>query len=253
MRILATAAESVKFAVQRIPLDLYHPLKIKKDGEQPLNNIYLYEDVDAYDKATGIENSAGFYSSDTGSILLRTDKFFSDQKPNYQLLVHELTHLYMHGLSGKSKPWFSEGNAEYFAASFYSTGSYNFSSTHSNISKRTRTFIPDTTKQISILPIKDFIAMDNKQWIAHFNQIDPEQRYNQYMQANILIHYFYHLMPDGKNRMEQYLTDLTSADRETIKLAQAKLFQDIALTKLESDLTKYWKNKGLNLNFQQAE
>ena len=145
MRRFAATAESVHYALKKLPLNLVHPPRF--DLDRDTHSIYIYADIAAYDKAVGVKHSAGYYSKFHRSVYLRKDLFITATKPNYKLLVHELTHLNMHGIIRYSNAWFSEGNAEYMASSFYNNSSYNFSTMTANIRKRALSFIPPNEKK----------------------------------------------------------------------------------------------------------
>ncbi len=88
MRRFATTADSVYYALKKIQLDLVH--RPKFDPRRDIHSIFIYADIEAYHKAVRVQSSAGYHSRSERSVFLRKDKFISSQKPNSQLLVHEL-------------------------------------------------------------------------------------------------------------------------------------------------------------------
>ena len=254
MRRFAATAESVHYALKKLPLNLVHPPRF--DLDRDTHSIYIYADIAAYDKAVGVKHSAGYYSKFHRSVYLRKDLFITATKPNYKLLVHELTHLNMHGIIRYSNAWFSEGNAEYMASSFFNNSSYNFSTMTANIRKRALSFLPPNEKKTKkkdesiLLPnLKALITLDDPHWIKHNNKLAPENRYRPYLAALITVHYFYHIAPNGREKINRYISDLTSGNKKLRATAQQRLFQDINLSELETKLTTYWKKKGLRISF----
>ncbi len=245
---LAATAESVASAVSRIPLSLSAP---SQSEAKPA--IYIYNDEESYLKAGGAPASAGYYSGRKNAVFLRADKFLGKKKPNYQLLTHELVHLNMHSIIGYSRAWFSEGNADYFASAFYATSSYNFTDMTRNIKNRARHFYPDNTI-IELPPLKEFVELDFRQWRKLNQQLAPEDRYTPYLASLLIVHYFYHIDPDGREKIQTYLTALhqraSNRKRRPSLEDQAHLFPAADLNKIQTTITTYWNKRGLKVKFQ---
>lgn len=248
---LSNVAHSVHFALKKIPLDLVHPPELAAGALA--HSISIYENIDAYDATVGTKFSAGYYSKSAETVFLRKDLFITSKKPNYQLLVHELTHLNMHGIIIHSNAWFSEGNAEYMAAALIGTGSYNFTDPTKNIRTRALSFINPIGEIKESIPIPNLsmlLNLNDQEWMKNNSELEPEQRYHPYVTALITLHYFYHLDPKGREKINQYIKNLTSNDKNLKQSAQQQLFKDIDLTELETKLAKYWAEKGLNITFK---
>ncbi len=251
IRRFATTAESVPYALKRIPLNLVHLPRF--DPGKNTHKIYIYADINAYDKAVGVKFSAGYYSKSKRAIFLRKDQFITAKKPNNQLLVHELTHLNMHGIIRYSNAWFSEGNAEYMASSLFDNGSYNFTTINKNIRNRALSFIQTKQDKITLPKLKLILPLSDPEWIKYNNNLDPKERYLPYLTALITVHYFYHLEPNGNGRekITQYIKDLTSGDKHLRATANQNLFKNTNLDHLEKTLTTYWKKHGLRIKFKE--
>ena len=248
VRRFSSTAESVYYALKRIPLDLIHLPKY--DTERQTHDIFIYEDINAYDEAVGVKFSAGYYSLSRRAVFLRKDAFINAKKPNNKLLIHELTHLNMHGIIRYSNAWFSEGNAEYLASAFFSNNSYNFKVITSNIRKRTNEFISSNSQVITLPHLEDILFYNSEEWIKYNNSLAPENRYHPYLAALLTVHYYYHLAPQGRAKIAQYISNITSKDHNTRKSAQQQLFQDVDYKKIEANISTFWKKKGLAISFQ---
>lgn len=242
----AATAESVPAAVGRIPLDLKR-LPNLEDGKKR-HPIYIASSVEEFVKLGGSENSAGYYSGRMRAVVLRADKFLDVKRPDYRLLAHELVHLSMHGINGKCNAWFSEGNAEYFASAFYGTSSYKFSAMSQSIKDRTKRFFK-RGEPVKLHPLDTFVTRDSNEWRKINSDLAPEDRYSQYMTALLVVHYFYHIDPQGKSKIAKYLALMQDGRKDDAD--QAHLFPVAELPKIQNSIIKFWKPKGYQIEFEE--
>lgn len=243
MRAFALTAESVPAAISRIPLPLRR-LPVNKDGSKPA--IYLFADPEDFIRAGAAKAAAGYYSGKKQAVFIRSDQFINIQNgrtPNYNLLVHELTHLCNHGILGYVPAWFSEGNAEYLSAAFIPKGSYRFDDFIRRIPAHAKKFT-DTSETITLPNIDKFLATSSKDWTK--NPTDPA--YTNYLAALILTHYTYHLNPDGRKDTKKFITHLLA--KKNLTSANEILFPSKQRKTLTKNLETYWKKRGLKINFQ---
>ncbi len=240
----AATAESVPAALGRIPLKLRRLPELLEGEER--HPIYITSTVDEFIQMGGSEHSAGYYSGRQKAVILRADKFLDVKRPDYRLLTHELVHLTMHGINGKANAWFTEGNAEYFACAFYGTSSYKFTSMTQSIKDRTKRLI-QRDKPIRLYPLKDFVTRDVQRWIIINKNLDPSDRYSQYMTALLLVHYFYHIDPKGREKIAKYL-ELMEEGKKSIA-DQTHLFPEGEFIKIQNSIVSYWKPRGYQIFF----
>jgi len=240
----AATAESVPAALGRVPLELKR-LPVLAEGEDR-HPIYIASTVEEFMQMGGSEHSAGYYSGRKKAVVLRADKFLDVKRPDYRLLTHELVHLTMHGINGKANAWFTEGNAEYFACAFRGTSSYKFTSIAQSIKDRTKRFFKQG-EPLKLHSLKEFVTRDSNQWRHVNSELAPEERYSQYMTALLLVHYFYHLDPSGREKIAKYLTLMQEGRMDIAD--QAHLFPEGEFAKIQRVITAYWKPKGYSILF----
>lgn len=240
----AATAESVPAAIDRIPLKL-KKLPELLEGEQR-HPIYITSTIEEFIKMGGSEQAAGYYSGRKKAVILRADQFLDIKRPDYRLLTHEMVHLSMHGINAKANAWFTEGNAEYFACALIGNGSYNFSSMSRSIKDRTKGFFKPA-EPLKLHSIKGFITRDSNQWRVINSNLEAKDRYAQYMTALLLVHYFYHIDPDGRAKVAKYLELMQTGKKEITH--QAHLFPEDDLLKIEQAISNYWKPRGYQIIF----
>jgi len=240
----AATAESVPAAISRIPLKL-KKLPELTAGEQR-HPIYITSSIEEYVQMGGSEHSAGYYSGKKKAVILRADQFLDVKRPDYRLLVHEMVHLSMHGINAKANAWFTEGNAEYFACALFGNGSYKFSSMTRSIKDRTkRMFKPG--EPIKLHSLREFVTRDVRQWRELNSALEPKDRYSQYMTALLLVHYFYHIDPSGREKIAHYLTLMEEGRKDLAD--QAHLFPEDGFHSIQHAIAKYWKPRGYQIIF----
>ncbi|MFC4993184.1 hypothetical protein [Rubritalea tangerina] len=247
VREFAKSAESVPAAIKRIPLPLLQ-LPQSSDAQKPA--IHIFSDLENYTRAGGVANSAGYYSGRQKAVFLRADQFIDlpqGRSVNYKLLVHELSHLCNDGFIGYTPAWFYEGNAEYFSAAFIPKGSYQFE----NMTDRVKNHIKQHLNQsssISVPPLKQLLTMSSSDW-REFNALrEPEQVYHLYAISLILTHHFYHQTSNGRSEIKSWLAACQKRSRHSDPFPQ--LIAENQLSPLETQLTNFWKSKGIKIAFQ---
>ena len=243
----ASNADSVPSILSRLPLNL---MSLPKQADDSKPVIHIFTDEDAFIRVGGSKQAAGLYSSRHKSVYLRHESFIKDERPNYTLLTHELTHLCMHGVMQNTRPWFNEGNAEYFSIALESNRRYNFSNIAGQIPKDTKRYLSPDTKVFQLPSLKTLLSRDNHEWRRVNKTLPIEERYIPYQASVILIHYFYHLDKKGKDKVAAYLEK--SAEEKHPDEAQKELFPkgiDVELPIIEKGLEKYWAKKGLKIKF----
>jgi len=244
---LATNAESVIAAVARIPLPLLD-LAAPADSSPEKTPIYISIDKEEYLKFGGAMGSDGYYSGANRSLYLNGERFIFGKRPRYRLLTHELVHHAMRGVSRYCNAWFSEGNAEYFSSAFYGDGSYNFSDMSRSIRIRTKSFYHNRSEPIILPKISDFIKRDSKKWREISNKLDAKDRYKQYLTALLLVHYFYHLDPNGREKIATYLKQIKDPAKHDS--AQSTLIPESDIPKIQATITRYWRQKSIKVQFE---
>lgn len=242
---LAATAESVASAISRVPLDLSAP---PSGPAKPA--IYIYPDEKSYIAAGGPIASAGYYSGSDDAVLLRADLFIKTKNPNYQLLTHELVHLNMDSILAYCGAWFTEGNAEYFSSAFFATSSYRFTDMTRSIQTRAKQFYPNETT-IKLPSLEQLIQLDFTKWNELNEQLTPEERFSPYLASLLLVHYFYHLDPTGRAKIQTYLISVHHRSKTgNFSLQdQAPLFPKADLKKIQTTITKHWQSRSLNIQF----
>jgi hypothetical protein len=249
----ASVIESVPQLLRRLPLPLWAPPGAKK----PV--VRLCRNEERFEEAGGPRSSTGYYSGRKQEILIRADIFLNpprarpsrlQPKPNEDLLVHELTHLGMHGVVAKSPPWFYEGMAEYMAAGHQAGGNYSFHNIDSTIRDHIRNYLPPGKDgSIPFPALGPLMTLNGKQWIDANKRSEGEDAYRPYAAALLLVHYHLH----GKTRREKlrrYLEEL--AAYKDFRKPRPRLATGPP-DEIQERLHRYWFPKGLNLRFVKPE
>ncbi|MGB1259202.1 MAG: hypothetical protein ACPG6P_04105 [Akkermansiaceae bacterium] len=180
LQLFANIMESVPTVIGKLPL----PLLGMPNGERA--KVFIYPDEETFTQAGGAAGAGGYYDGRKQAIMLRADAFLKPPSrpgsrltapPNYDLLVHEFTHLCMHQDLAYLPVWFTEGTAEYMAAAHQSGGSYQFSNITQHISRHIKKNLPND-KGIIVLPsVVSTMAHTHESWrnqIAIYVYLHPQ-------------------------------------------------------------------------------
>ena len=251
----ATTAESVPNVLARLPLPL---LGMPKDatGNDTRGKVLIYPNEESFLRAGGTHGAAGYYSGRKQAIMLRADTFLSPPpragsklppKANYDLLVHEFTHLCMHRNLGRLPVWFTEGTAEYIAAAHENKGAYQFSNITSNIRKHILKNLP-LDKECVILPgIAETMSLTHRTWKERIETGSAEDHYRSYATSLLIIHTLFHGGDKRLTTTKNFLEQIHARKRHSDPIPVLTPPSD--RIKLQEMIVKYWKPRGLRLKF----
>ena len=242
-------AESVPRVLKLLPLPLYAP----PPGEKPL--LVITSNEEAYVKAGGARGTAGYYSGRLARVLIQWEHFRAKPENNglipkadFDLIVHELTHLGMHQLLDTSPPWLSEGIAEYLAATHSAKGHFDFSHLDRSIRSRLVRNSPPDQKTISALNLKRTLEMNSRSWHRMTVTRDPFETLEAYKASLLLTHFYFHGGKERRAEMKEYLDQLAKVTRFT------KVFPTLVPLEeapaIQKKLTRYWSTRGVRLDWK---
>lgn len=172
---------------------------------------------------------------------------FDRDKAN-KTLPHELTHqltpnaYFQKGAMG----WFTEGIAEYIAATPYRSGIYNVQSNLRPIIEYVTAYGRGNTggralgKDIVLPPLKTFMLMDYAAFLSN-----PQVNYGTSL---FLTTYFFQMDGNGDAaRMKNFLTALR--DGQSGEQALEKLLDGRSYEKVEEEFSKAWSRRGIDFSF----
>lgn len=236
-------------------------MKAHVPGSQFRHKIYLFESKESYIRNGGPPNSAGVFISrggkDRGIVMAPLtslgvkrvkDKYVYDFKGNNDVLPHELTHqltdnAYLaHGADG----WFSEGLAEYVAATPYNANRFMVRN-NINAIKLHVTGYGKNGKGGRALG-KNITAPDLKAYMLqpYSSFAGPNANFN-YGLGTLITYYFFHMERDRTN-ITNFLKALKAGKRgdKALEALRGKRSWD----QLEKDIAKAWSAKGVHITFR---
>ena len=243
---LAQVADTTATAVKAHPLPLFAP----PQGSRP--RIAIHARTSAYQEAGGAPGTAGMYVSRQALVLIQGDYLVRSPdaarsrlapRNDEDLVVHELVHLCMHRTNAKLPQWLIEGLAEYFASAHAGAGRFSFGNMDQVIREHLRIRLSPDDPGIPLLPVADLIHLDGRSWLQYLNSLPADERYRAYATSLLLAHQQLH---GGKERIEALRLALSappSNGRPAVLIAP----ETAAAT--QSALIRYWKPKGLTLEF----
>jgi len=222
------------------------------------SKVLLFGEKEAYFKSGGMQGSAGCYIPQHRLVLIPMESlglmkggtgYSRDVGKEDLVLIHELVHqltpnaYYSHGALG----WFSEGLAEYVAATPYNTGMFR-PDIYGNAVKAYVTAYGTDGKSgrslgtnIKAPPLRDFML----QSYASFSGDSANANYGLSL---LLTHYFFHMEGDGKaRRITEFLKGLQSGSSGEASLEP--LHAGGGFGKLEEEISAAWAKKGINITF----
>ncbi|MEI6176431.1 MAG: SHD1 domain-containing protein [Verrucomicrobiota bacterium] len=220
--------------------------------------IFLFAEYNDYVKAGGPQGSAGVFTSNGGSrVLVPLDSlgvrkvgsgYSFDRDKTNKTLPHELTHqltpnaYFQKGAMG----WFTEGTAEYIAATPYRSGIYNVQSNLRPIIEYVTAYGRGNTggralgKDIVLPPLKNFMLMDYTTFISN-----PQVNYGTSL---FLTTYFFQMDGNGDAaRMKNFLAALRegkSGEQALEKLLDGRSYEEV-----EKEFSKAWSRRGIDFSF----
>lgn len=233
------------------------PLGMEKAHQEKRHLIMLYETQNDYLKHGGIPKSAGVYKSRGDVILVpltslgviesaggyRVDYGASNQTLSHEI-AHQLTDLvyYCPGSVG----WFTEGLAEYIAATPYRSGKFNLRTNQAAVKDFVAGYGKDNQggralgTQIHVRDFKSYLLMDYSDFFANAN-------FN-YGVALLLTYYFFHF--DGKGdaaNIKAYLKAIKEG--KTGESALEVLRAGRTYEQLAKDISTAWRARGITIQF----
>ncbi len=249
----ATTAESVPSVLARLPL----PLLGMPQGER--SKVLIYPDEASFVQAGGASGAAGYYSGRQQAIMLRADTFLIPPpragsklppKADYDLLVHEFTHLCMHRDLAYLPVWFTEGTAEYIAATHANKGVYQFSNINSIIRRHIQRNLPLDQDHITLPGIAETIALNHKTWRTRIEHAPAEDSYRSYATSLLIVHTLFHGGPKRREATRLFLNNIRKRQPPT---QQTQILIPTAdREKLQNMIISYWKPRGLRIKFLPA-
>ncbi|NWK56145.1 hypothetical protein HW115_11030 [Verrucomicrobiaceae bacterium N1E253] len=249
-KLFAATAESVPAVLAKLPL----PLLKMPQGKRA--NIYIYPDEASFIREGGSPNAAGTYVGKKSAVLLRADTFLTPPprqgsklppKADYDLLVHEFTHLCMHGHLGYLPIWFSEGTAEYLAAAHQSHGRYDFSNMTRHIRDRIKQHLPQEKGIIKLPSLSDTLKQNHQSWQRNIEQNDPNVSYQYYASSLLIVHGLFHGGPKRLKATTEFVNQCHN--RKFRHKASNLLLPSETHAELEQRIITYWRPKGLHIQF----
>lgn len=243
---LSQVADTTALVVKGHPLPLFSP----PEGKRP--RIAIYSTDQSYHEAGATPGSSGNYVARQGLVLIHGGYFSRPPEAvrsklaprnDEDLVVHEIVHLCMHRLNHGLPQWLAEGTAEYFASAHAGAGRFSFADMDAAIRQHLRVRLSPDDPGIPLVPVANLVGLDGRSWQDYVTGLPVEERYQAYATALLLAHYQFH---GGEKRVEALRTVLTTAprSRRPVELLTA---ENAAAT--QEALVRYWKPKGLTLEF----
>jgi hypothetical protein len=152
----------------------------------------------------------------------------------------------MHRTNAKLPQWLIEGLAEYFASAHAGAGRFSFGNMDQVIREHLRTRLSPDDPGIPLAPVADLIGLDGRGWLHYLNRLPADERYQAYAASLLLAHQQLH---GGKERTEALRLALSAPPSNR---RPAVLIAPETAAATQSALIRYWKPKGLTLEFAPA-
>lgn len=251
----STLFESTRLYCQEIPLSM---VKAHMPEDTVKFKILLFESESSYYKNGGPPGSAGVYMPSSGFIMVPLSslgvkkvgsRYMFDYKVSNKTLPHEITHqltnteYFNHGALG----WFSEGLAEYIAATAYRSGKFMVNGNLNDI----RSYVTEGSRkdgqgrylgdELKAPKLKKFMLMSYGEFTLNGN-------FN-YGLGALITYYFMHMEDDGdRKNINLFLTALN--DGKLGEDALKVLLAGRTFEELEEDITKAWRTRGIKIEFK---
>lgn len=249
----ATVFESTRAYLSVLPISM-----LKGETATSRSRVLLFGEELGYYRSGGMRGSAGCYIPKNRLVLVPMSSlglekggtgFSRDLTKNDRILVHELVHqltpsaYFAHGALG----WFSEGLAEYVAATPYHTGYFRVD-THGNAVKEYVCAYGEDGKlgralgtEISAPPLRTFMLMSYGDFAGYNGN-------RNYGLGLLVTHYFFHMEGGGgARRITAFLKELKAGKNgeEALK----PLLAGGSFEKLEKEISSAWGRKGIQIHF----
>ena len=248
----AQVFESTRAYLAALPISMMCGETVAKKSK-----VLLFGTEEAYLKSGGMRGSAGCYMPHHRLVLIPMDSlglikggtgFSRDIQRDDRVMVHELVHqltpsaYYNHGAMG----WFSEGLAEYVAATPYFNGTFR-PDTHGNDVKEyvsgqgTKGMGRNLGAVIHAPPLREFMLMN-------YGQFSGRDANRNYGLSLLLTHYFFHIEGGGNaRRITSFLEGLLEGKSGDAALEPLLGGGDFG--KLEREISSAWARKGIEIRF----
>ena len=245
--------EATRELCRQLPLSM---MKAHVPGEQFRNKILLFEHDHSYLSNGGIPGSAGTFSPRNNLILVKLESlglkksnsgYRYDYDKSNRTLPHEIVHqltdheYYQAGALG----WFSEGFAEYCAVSPYRSGKFILGNNISSIKEFVTSYGKKNRggralgENITAPRLRDYMLMPYDEFLtsATFNY-----------GLGLLITTYFLQMEEDRSNINAFLMALKEgkSGEEALK----SLLNGRSYEELEEDISRSWKSKGVQIDFQ---
>jgi hypothetical protein len=244
---ISQVADTTALVVKSHPLPLFSP----PEGTRP--RIAIYSTDQAYQQAGAAAGSSGYYVAHRGLVLIHGAYLKRPPEAvgrsrlapanDEDLVVHEIVHLCMHRLNHGLPQWLAEGIAEYFACAHTGAGRFSFATVDTAIRQHLRVRLSPDDPGIPLVRVRDLVGLNGRGWHEYVTDLPVEERYRAYATALLLAHYQIH---GGDKRVEALRTTLTAAPRSRRPI---ELLTPESADATQEALVRYWKPKGLTLEF----
>jgi hypothetical protein len=231
---------------------------VKTDGKF---QILLFEKKESYVNAGGPPDSAGVFIGGKQVVMVPLTSvgvkqvgsgYMLDRDVSNRTLIHELTHqltptlYYGPGALG----WFTEGIAEYVAATPYRHGRFKVKSNFDDVVAYATAYAKDDNRgralgqEITAPALKDFFQMPYSAFTGNDGNFN-------YGLALILTTYFLHLDGEGDAaRMKDFLKALRAGKKG--QEAIDALLGGRSYAEMEEAVSKGWRRKGVKIEFRKS-
>lgn len=234
------------------------PLSMAVRDRNGKMDILLFGEVADYIRAGGPPGSAGCYVSSSGIVMVPMESlglvkggtgYSLANRGNNLILIHELAHqltpdaYYAPGARG----WFSEGLAEYIAATPYSWG-YFAPDIHGNAVKAYVTSTGNNGQGGRNLGTRLHAPKLRRLFLMEYGEFSGANGATNYALGLLVTHYFFHMEGGGRGaRMRTFLEGLQrgASGEDAVK----PLLGGGSYEKLEAEIAAEWAKKGVNIQF----
>jgi hypothetical protein len=246
---LAQVADTTATAVKAHPLPLFAP------PEEGRPRIAIHAKSSTYREEGGVHGTAGMYVARKALVLVQGEYLVRSPdaarsrlapRNDEDLVVHEIVHLCMHRTNPRLPQWLIEGLAEYFACAHAGAGRFSFGNMDQRVRDHLRTRLSPDDPGIPLIPPADLIPLDGPGWLRYLTDLPTDDRYQAYATALLLAHQQLH---GGKARLDA-LRGALEGPRPIRR--PAVLIDPAAAAATRESLVRYWKPKGLTLEFSES-
>jgi hypothetical protein len=236
------------------------PLNFKPEPERGKDRFLcmIYETYEDYIKAGGLDGSAGVYMGGKDFIAVPIKslgvesfgkKLVIKRGEDNGTLIHEITHQMMNHWLGKLPTWYVEGAAEFIRMAKYERGIMSFN----NLDNLFQDFLigrGSDGKGYQMVNLQKLMTMDGGTWAAALGSGSGAGR--NYGSAGALTYYFYTCDDKGDGQhMIDYIEAIGKGENQ-IKAAALHLLRERTYEKLQEDVEKALRKKGIKITWSQG-